>query len=226
MIKHLTFINKNSEFKKIFLSSFTKSNKIYYISLYINHTSIIDVNGKSSSPINNCNRSTTILISSQYYNKVAKRTMHRATNAIHYTGNLLTPYSRKISINMSTKTAFKLKKKAAKDLANDGTGKHMHVIEQTCVQIDCEAKQCKTLCNTLYEVNPKGHNTHKPPIGRFCRFISETDTNGHTQAQYFVSANDNKTKTAIEITSYGTDLKPDLKQQTYIDQHRDIYDKN
>jgi hypothetical protein len=84
MIKHLTFINKNSEFTKIFLSSFTKSNKIYNIFLYINHTSIIDVNGKSSL-INNCNRSTTILISSQYYNKVAKRTMHRAPNARHYT---------------------------------------------------------------------------------------------------------------------------------------------
>lgn len=41
---------------------------------------------------------------------------------------------------MATLVAYKVKGNAAKDLANDGTGKHAHVCKETCVQPDCEEK--------------------------------------------------------------------------------------
>jgi hypothetical protein len=45
-----------------------------------------------------------------------------------------------------TRTAVRLKKQAAKDLAND-TGKHPHVTENYCILKGCENQKCPSLCD-------------------------------------------------------------------------------
>ena len=124
----------------------------------------------------------------------------------------------------ATKVAFQLKKKAAEDLANDGTGKHPHVGTQQCVIADCASKKCLKPCDQPTYLLVDGHNTHKPPIGRLTRFISEEDATGDPHAQYFVKSNEKKEITKQEKQKYGKDIKPDPKAQTFIDKHRDKYD--
>lgn len=120
---------------------------------------------------------------------IHKRTMHRTPSLVtklipvvnQYTGN-----------NMSTRVAIKVKGKAAQELANDNKGKHTHVAEESCIKTNCETKTCASLCDTSKDFSIRGHNTHKPPIGRFCRFVSETDANGEAKPQYFVSTSAKK----------------------------------
>lgn len=122
----------------------------------------------------------------------------------------------------STRVACKVDKK----LANDGTGNHTHVAKQSCILTNCENKDCPSLCSTPDKFRVTGHNTHKPPVGRMARFVAETDANGSQKAQYFVPTNKK-----IEITEqekqqqYGNKIKPDAKQQIFIDQHSDKYDE-
>lgn len=157
---------------------------------------------------------------------IEKRNMHCATGPIVHQGTKLLPHIFKPTTNMSTLAAKKYTKAAAKDLANDGKGNHTHVEKEICVKVDCENTQCQTLCDTLKETAPKGHNTHKPPIGRFCRFISETDANGNPQAQYFVPTNEKRKIPSSQVNSYGPQIKPKTKQQPYIDKYTNTYDQD
>ena len=127
--------------------------------------------------------------------------------------------------SMSTYRAVKLKKDAAKDHANDGTGKHTHVVEQHCVQTDCDKKKCPTLCDQALKDEIKGHQTHKLPIGRFGKYIASEDANGDSKTQYFVSTNKPHTITAQEKQTYGTQIKTDTLQQKFIEKYADKYDK-
>ena len=104
--------------------------------------------------------------------------------------------------NMATLVACKLHKQAAKDLANDGTGKHTHVYQDVCVQSDCEEKKCSSACDTLLKRRFLGHNTHKPLIGRFSKFIGDVDANGNPDSQYFTRENEDKTINAATVNQY------------------------
>ena len=76
-----------------------------------------------------------------------------------------------------------LVEKLLKNLANDDTGKHTHVIEEKCIITECPSKFCPSLCDKANGFTVKGHNTHKPPIGRLTRFISEGDLKYNTLCQ-------------------------------------------
>lgn len=74
----------------------------------------------------------------------------------------------------------------AKQFVNDGTGKHIPVVKEECVFADCKNKKCSSLCDTEKVSVIKAHNTHKPIIGRFTKFISESaanDANGEQKVQ-------------------------------------------
>lgn len=121
----------------------------------------------------------------------------------------------------STRVACTVDKK----LANDGTGKHTHVAKQTCILANCENKECPALCTSPNKFKIQGHNTHKPPVGRITRFVAETDANGDQKTQYFVKTNKKIEITEQEKQQYGNKIKPDAKQQAFIDQHSDKYDE-
>lgn len=125
----------------------------------------------------------------------------------------------------SNRTAIKLTKQAAKDLNNDGTGKHTHIMENYCISKECENKKCPTLCDQGYKNEIKGHNTHKPPIGRIARFIDNHDANGDPKPQYFIPTNKKVEITEKEKQQYGKDIKEDMKQTNFVQQHDDKYDK-
>lgn len=112
--------------------------------------------------------------------------------------------------------------KVPKVLANDGTSKHTHVVEQTCILEDCDTKKCLNLCSSKNTFRILGHNTHKPPVGRLTRFISEQDADGNLKTQYFVPSNKK-----IEITEHqhGFQIKTNLKTKSYIDKHSDKYEQ-
>ena len=132
----------------------------------------------------------------------------------------------KQSNNMATLVAYKVKGNAAKDLANDGTGKHAHVCKDTCVQPDCESKNCNSLCDVFKETTSLGHNTHKPPVGRFARFVAGYDANGVWISQYFVRSNFPRTADASKVTQYNVkDLKNDPKQTQYVNSTPEIQEK-
>src|SRR5579875_2088091 len=124
----------------------------------------------------------------------------------------------------SSKVTFKLKNDAAKDYANDGTGKHTHVGTQQCILADRDTKKCPTVCSqpTILEVD--GHNTHKPPVGRVTRFISPEDVNGSQQPQYFVPTNKKSEMTEQQKQAYGKDFKLDQNAQSYIEKYKDKYE--
>ena len=170
-----------------------------------------------------------VILSYPQFYFVQKRQMHRAAAPMYNcVGSRLSLIHNNVS-NMGPKTfmsyiaSVRIKKSAVSNLANDDNGKHSHVSEEFCVQQDCEKKTCVNLCDTLKDADIKGHNTHKPRIGRFCRFVSETDANGNSTSQYFVPTN-NKVK--ILPQNYTKDVKPDPKQQPYVAKHKDIYDKD
>lgn len=129
-----------------------------------------------------------------------------------------------IASSYSTKTCFTLSKNAAKNHANDGKGNHCHVAEQYCTKQECPEKTCPQLCDSSGDLKLRGHNTHKPPIGRFTRFVNEVDVNGDSKPQYFVPTNTKKVITDKEKQGYGTKIKPDPKTENYIKQHHDKYE--
>jgi len=134
-------------------------------------------------------------------------------------------YFKPIAQQYSTRTTCQFKGKAAKDLANDHTGKHTHVIEEKCIVTDCENQKCPSLCDNANGFAVKGHNTHKPPVGRMTRFVSEKDANGVNKPQYFVPSNTKKEVTEQDRQQkYSKDIKPDPKQQAFVTQHDDKYE--
>lgn len=154
---------------------------------------------------------------------IHKRFMHRTGPRVGYYlhSNTFNSTSRAY---YSTKTAANLTKQAVQDLANDGSGKHPHVMENFCILKGCENKKCPSLCDQSAKYRILGHNTHKPPIGRFARFIDDYDANGDLKKQYFVSTNEKKEITEQEKQNYGKNLKPNPKQTNYIQNHEDKYD--
>jgi hypothetical protein len=153
--------------------------------------------------------------------KIQTRTMFRN---IALCPKIYYVYTNNMTANMSICVSIKIKKNTVKYLANDGTGKHTHVATEICENLNCEVKKCPTLCENSKQIEIKGHNTHKPPIGRFCRFVSEIDANGNFSTQYFVPTNEKKSISSSQKASYENDIKPDSKQQSYIKKHADIYE--
>jgi hypothetical protein len=154
---------------------------------------------------------------------IQRRTMFKQATNNFYRANLnVVQFSK----NMSTLKPTRLKKKAVQDLANDNTGKHTHIAEEQCINTDCEKKPCTILCNELKIFILKGHQTHKPPIGRYCRFVDDKDTKGEEKPQYFVPNAIKKNLTAKEKENYGKDIKTDSKQQSFVDEHRNIYEQD
>ena len=100
---------------------------------------------------------------------------------------------------------------------------HTHIGAQKCILNDCDIKDCSTLCDLPNGLGIDGHNTHKPPIGRFARFISEEDTNGNKKAQYFVPVNKKSEITEQEKQQYNKDLKTDVKTENYFQKYKDKY---
>lgn len=164
-----------------------------------------------------------MLIKKTVYNIQLKRSMHRSTVFVRNAQNIaqqtwVTP-SRSF-----TRSAVRLKNQAAKDVANDDTGKHTHVTQNYCVLKGCENKSCPSLCDQPDGCDVKGHNTHKPPIGRITRFVADHDANGNSKTQYFVKTNKKTTITEKEKQKYGKDIKDDPNQTTFVQNHHDKYD--
>lgn len=156
-------------------------------------------------------------------NLMQKRMMFKqATNNVYRANINVIQFSK----NMSTLKPTRLKKKAVQDLANDNTGKHTHIAEEQCINTACEKKPCTILCNELKIFTLKGHQTHKPPIGRYCRFVDDKDTKDEEKPQYFVPNAIKKNLTAKEKENYGKDIKTDSKQQSFVDEHRNIYEQD
>lgn len=127
--------------------------------------------------------------------------------------------------NMSTLISYKFKKKAAQDLANDGTGKHPHICKETCVQPDCSTKKCTSLCDIGDKLDVKAHDTHKPPIGRMCKFISSHDAHGNPDAQYNVKAVPKKSITATQKQAYGSEIKIDPTHTAHVNSTPEMREK-
>jgi len=72
----------------------------------------------------------------------------------------------------------------------------------------------------------QGHNSHKPPIGKACKFISSHDANGNPDAQYYIRApSPAKTITAAQKQAYGSEIKPDPKHSTFVNSTSEIREK-
>ena len=158
---------------------------------------------------------------------IFKRTMHKVRAVTQ--NNLAPKISQSFLLRHKTTSVVKLKKKtdAAKDLAADDTGKHPHLLENSCIKQDCEKKKCTQLCDTLQSSRCKGFFTHKPIAGKFCRFLSDVDSNNQQDTQYFVK-NPDQAKT-INVTKAQTyyqqqQIKNDSKMDTYLKIHN-LYDK-
>lgn len=124
----------------------------------------------------------------------------------------------------STRVGLKLKGDVAKNLSNDNQKGHTHAAEETCSFKNCRLSNCPGLCGPRDKTYILGHDTHKPPVGRFARYVSDTDTNGDPKDQYHV-----KTNTKVEVDekqrqAYGKKIKEDPKKTAYIRQNRDKYD--
>lgn len=157
-------------------------------------------------------------------NKLIKCYMHRSLSTTLGVKVVKPMLGHESSRNYATKVAFRLGKQAIHK-SNDDTGKHPHVGTQECVIQDCASKKCPALCDQPTKINVDGHNTHKPPIERMARFVSEKDANGDSNTQYFVSTNKKVEMTEQEKQKYGKDYKPDLKTQIFVNQHPDKYDE-
>lgn len=162
-----------------------------------------------------------------YMNNQLKRTMMSGAGKV-YSQNLKNIVQNTYNYCTHTRSytikAVKFKKKAAEELANDDNGKHTHIIQNFCILKGCENKKCSQLCDQFNRFDVKGHNTHRPPVGRIVRFVDSQDADGNTKSQYFVRTNKNVTVTETEKQNYGKDIKEDAKQTTYIQNHNDKYD--
>ena len=90
-------------------------------------------------------------------------------------------------------------KDVVKEYANDGTGKHPHIIKQNCAEESCENKQCKTPCAEPLKHTVCGHVTHAPKIGRYTKHIADIDAHGEPKRQYYIPS---KPKKAISPELY------------------------
>ena len=71
-----------------------------------------------------------------------------------------------------------------------------------------------------------GHNTHKPPVGRFARHISGKDANGTYNSQYFTKSTSSKTVTAATVSQYKpNEMKVDVTQTNFVNSSDDIRNK-
>lgn len=138
---------------------------------------------------------------------------------------LATPrLSKELSRGYATDAAFKLKGQAAKDHANDGGKGHTHTGTQKCILPDCDSKKCPGLCDQAAGLQIDGHNTHKPPIGRFCRFVASEDVNGDPRPQYYVPSNTKNEMTEQEKQNYGKQIKPDSAAEAFMQKYKDKYE--
>lgn len=87
-------------------------------------------------------------------------------------------------------------------------------------------KKCTSLCDVLKDVTPLGHNTHKPPIGRFARYVSGTDASGNQNSQYFTKSTTQKTINAATVNQYNpNEMKVDTKQTAFVNSSKEVRDK-
>lgn len=170
------------------------------------------------------------MFTSRVANKAINMNLIRKANSVELRGTpntetVVNPLRPRVDQNnMSTLVAYKFKGKAAKDLANDSSGKHVHVCKETCVENNCEEMKCDTLCNTFEKRDVLGHNTHKPFKGRFSKFISDLDANGNADPQYFTKTNKEVSKDASELTQYkANNFIVDAPQTTFVNLFRDKY---
>ena len=156
--------------------------------------------------------------------KNTKRTMFRITMS-HVPTRGISPVTT-ITTRAYTRgpVKFQPKSQAAKDQANDSTGTHTHVADKHCTMKDCGNIKCKTLCGPEEKIKVLGHHTHKPPIGRFMRLISEEDATGASRNQYFVKTNKETVISQKEKQTYGNQMKDDIKQEPFITKNIDKYD--
>lgn len=153
--------------------------------------------------------------------------MKRITTIVNNLNTRIAPLSRSITATQqpnqpySTKTGVKFSKKYSNDNMNKT---HVHVCKEKCVLQDCETKECPTLCDTRTETEILGHNTHKPPIGRMARRIFETDAKGDNKSQWFVKSNRPNKISEQERQQSTKDIKPDAKQNDFIQTHTDKYE--
>ena len=145
----------------------------------------------------------------------------RVKPIINHVSSHVTPI---VSRGYACQRTFRLYKKAAKDYASDGTGKHTHIGTQKCIIDDCEKIKCLNLCDSEKATVIAGHHTHKPPQNREYRHISDKDVNGDPKPQFFVLAQEKKEITKQEELKYGKEIKDDFKAQKYVNEHRDKYE--
>ena len=106
--------------------------------------------------------------------------MHRFPKFTHAGTYYTRPLLPRLSMNYATKTSVSFNH----EYSNDGANKsHGHVCKETCVLKDCDNKKCLLLCDQRKETEILGHNTHKPPIGRMAKIISDYDAQGKKKSQ-------------------------------------------
>jgi hypothetical protein len=194
--------------------------------------------------------STTLILQSTYKStriKIIKRTMFtvrpvaRAVNMelIRYQNQVgVSGNATQIAVIKSNPSALqerdmayvrmvKYKKQAVTNWANDDTGFHSHALKESCATADCEKKQCPSLCTTFKEATPKGHTTHSPKIGSFCRAINDVDANGNSCTQYHVRQKEKKIMTDSQRNQHQTkkEIKTDNKQTNYVQSDKDVLEK-
>ena len=192
-----------------------RSHRVSKQALFIRTVSVLNTqHHNTSSVVKTCN----LMIVQQ-----SKRFMFnsRLLPIINQTSSHVTPI---VSRGYACQRTFRLYKKAAKDYASDGTGKHTHIGTQKCIIDDCEKIKCLNLCDSEKATVIAGHHTHKPPQNREYRHISDKDVNGDPKPQFFVLAQEKKEITKQEELKYGKEIKDDLKAQKYVNEHRDKYE--
>ena len=124
------------------------------------------------------NKRSTIVHNKIRYNVTLNRTMLRYV--LRNSPTSLAIQTR----DMSCLRGVKFTKKMPQNMINDNNTAHTHVVKEKCVIPDCDIKKCPSLCDDFKEGDIKGHQTHKPPIGRMARYISAEDANGEKKQQY------------------------------------------
>ena len=125
------------------------------------------------------------------------RTMVRAANGTVNMALIRSkPLTGELSHHVSTRgmaihRGVKFSSKDSKaNLSSDESGYHIHLVKESCAKEDCSSMTCKSLCESqIKKTFVKGHFTGHPPIGKFTRFISDTNLNEESKAQYFVKHN-------------------------------------
>lgn len=118
----------------------------------------------------------------------------------------------------TTVAKFKSKSTAAQTLASDDTGKHPHILDKFCIDVECFKKQCSELCNNFYNMKTRGFFTHSPIVGKYCRYVHEYDANYKKETQYYVKNTDpDKQADPAKIQSFkDNDIKVQKQMEIYI----------